>query len=141
MQSIPAMQSIPESERWLEKLRAVRFYANEYKLWEMFGCRILWEEPGCFGWIIPMMSVSLSADVGALQPDYRETDCVFFLFILYQPFQRLRHHVRLIVVSGIGEQGDLLDERLRPGSVSIHIPATAARADFWVAATRCAAGP
>jgi hypothetical protein len=40
----------------------------------------------------------------------------------HQPRRRLRHHVGLVIVSGTGEFGDLLDERLGPCRVSVDVP-------------------
>jgi hypothetical protein len=41
---------------------------------------------------------------------------------LQQPGSRLRHHVALVIVRGVREHGDLLNERFGPRGVAIEMP-------------------
>src|ERR1019366_7795774 len=60
------------------------------------------------------------SQVVALQPDDRETDR--WDVRPQQPCGGLSHHICLVIIPGIGEHRDLLDEWLSPCRVSINVP-------------------
>ena len=76
------------------------------------------------GWICPTTNVRLNAHAGscALQPDCREGDRGDVR--QQQPGRSLRHHIRHVVVRGVGKHGQLFDQRLSPRRVPVDEPVT-----------------